>query len=167
MKNIISTFICSFLIPTIVLVLSNPASAQQFAVIDGETVAFGTDSGDLWNIKRKVAPNYPMKALRKELEGCVAVGYLINSNGKTSDHRILAESASGVFNDSAIEAARKFYYTPSEENPEKTSVLTFNTFTYQIGDREKAEKSYKELSEVCSSAAKQALQPLLWSSEEG
>lgn len=88
-------------------------------------------------------------------QGCVTVGYMIEPDGSTSTHRVLAAFPSKIFDASAIKAAKKFKYSPAEGNVDKIPIFVTNTFTFQIGLGD--EKSNMEvraaLSDVCQSAA--------------
>ena len=94
--------------------------------------------------------------------GCVAVGYIIQADGMTSDHKVLAFYPSDIFDKSAIKATKQFEYSPSAQNPDKTSALTLNVFTYHVTDdrnpNDKSGDAKRELLyEMCSKAGKEAL----------
>ena len=109
-----------------------------------------------------MAPRYPRKALSKGIMGCAAVGYIIEADGSTSNHKVLSFYPSEVFDNSAINAAKKFRYRPAEQNPDKISALTINVFTYEITtDRVIKDESEtrNKLAEACKTGAEKALEP--------
>ncbi len=128
---------------------------------DSEFIPFLTN-GKLvshWIVEKKVAPQYPTKALRRHIEGCVVVGYKIESDGTTSNHRTIVTIGSPNFNKSAIQAAKQFSYKPSEQNPEREVVFTTNLFTFEINRTRKSNKrKAKKLRDVCTSAADKAFE---------
>jgi len=154
MKNIISaitiTLICSGL-----MLLQNTALADAVIAIDEQL-------DEYWVVEKMVAPRYPGRALTNGIMGCAAVGYIIEADGSTSNHKILAFHPSRVFDNSAINAAKRFRYSPAEQNPGKISALTINVFTYEIttdrvdkGDSETRQK----LADSCETGAKKLLEP--------
>jgi TonB family protein len=111
-----------------------------------------------WIVDKVVAPEYPEKSLRRLEEGCVAVGFIIESDGTTSTHKIVAFYPTNHFNRSAIRAAKKFLFKPSEKNAGKQTVLTTNSFTYQIRQgKEFDEQKQATLKKVCMDAADKSL----------
>jgi TonB family protein len=127
----------------------------------GSVIALNDQLDAYWVVEKKVAPAYPERALNDGTSGCAAVGFIIQADGKTSDHKVLAHSPNNVFDRSAIQAAKRFRYTPSEQNPDKVTALTVNAFTFQVsGEGEKFDSGQqKELAEICESAARKVLEP--------
>jgi len=66
--------------------------------------------GPLVNIF-KVRPQYPMRAVTKELEGTVLVQYDVTTLG-TVENVVVIESSNSTFNKSAIAATYRFKYKP-------------------------------------------------------
>jgi TonB family protein len=62
-----------------------------------------------------VAPIYPVRALERGLEGYVIVQYTVNPNGSTENVTVI-ESSSTLFDESAIESAKKYKYKPRVVN---------------------------------------------------
>ena len=111
-----------------------------------------------WVSVKKVAPVYPKKALRKGEQGCVVVGYIIEPDGTTSNHRVVGSYPSDNFYQSSIDAAKQFLYEPTEENTKRETVFTTNTFTFQISNSAKPDKeSQTQLAALCTAAANKAL----------
>lgn len=111
-----------------------------------------------WENTRKVAPVYPRRALTRREEGCAVVGYIIESDGRTSAHRGITSYPSERFVDPSIKAAKEFTYAPRASNPERVPVYTTNVFTYQLGRGEETNERVREaLGDICRSATKQLL----------
>ena len=121
-------------------------------------VVTSDDVETYWSTVKKVAPVYPMISLRKSEQGCSAVGFIIEPDGTTSNHRTMASFPSNNFDKSSIEAAKQFLYEPSERNKDREVIFTTNTFTFHISRSKKHdEKKRKEVAEICTAAANKAL----------
>lgn len=161
MNKTLSIVIATTIALVFLLVCPGVASARQLAVIDGKVVTFDGPSNKLWINEKRVPAKYPKMALRKRLDGCVAVAFIIESDGTTRKHRVLANSGTTVFNYSAIEAAKQLRYSPTEINPEMTPVIVANVYTYQLNEGNRANKETREeLNKICWSGARKALEPL-------
>ncbi len=107
-----------------------------------------------WTAVVKNAPKYPRRAMRSNLQGCVAVSYVIEHDGRTSSHTPLAMMPSDAFTKAAIKAAKTFRYAPGNQNPDGNPVLTFTTFTFFLGaDRKEQEARQAQLDTACTDAA--------------
>lgn len=60
----------------------------------------------------KKFPCYPIKALTKKIEGWAIVEFNIETDGRTSDAKVI-DSSNRVFNECAIQAASEFIYLPA------------------------------------------------------
>jgi protein TonB len=83
---------------------------------------------------RKVEPKYPELAMRAGLEGRVWVKIWVDKEGKPRDVVILKSDAE-IFNESAIEAARQFLFTPAYMNNGPVSVWVSVPFRFKLTDR--------------------------------
>lgn len=146
---------------TYITVLSASACflpATEAQEVDGVLYLPGNESKAYWYPEKKVAPVYPRRALQKGKQGCATVGYVVEADGSTSTHRVIAVFPSKIFNASSIKAAKQFVYSPTEGNSDKTPVYVTNTFTFQIGGGDgRREEVQAELSEVCNTAANESL----------
>ena len=70
----------------------------------------------------KVQPNYPQRALRRGMEGYVVVEFTVNKRGRVEDPRVVEADPKGVFNQAALQAARKFKYRPKTVKGEPVRV---------------------------------------------
>jgi len=126
---------------------------------DSESFMFlpGDQLDAYWVIEKKVAPNYPDRALRKGEQGCATVSFVIEPDGTTSNHNVLIFS-SELFKDPSVSAAEDFLYLPSEENVDKVSVITINTFTYEISNSSRPDEEKRQaLHDACESKAIEVL----------
>ncbi len=154
MRNINLTIIVTLVFSGLLMLAPKPATADAVIALDDQLK-------DYWVVEGKVAPRYPKMALRRGISGCAAVGYIIEADGSTSDHKVLAYYPSTIFDKTAIKAAEQFTYRPSVHNADKISALTLNVFTYQIsnGKKEFDSETRKKLSEICTTAGKKSFEP--------
>ena len=113
-----------------------------------------------WSSEKKVAPVYPMNSIRRNEQGCSAIGFIIEPDGTTSNHRVIASFPSSNFDKSSINAAMQFLYKPSDKNEKREAIFTTNSFTFQImtGRAKKHDdKMGEKLGEICTAAANKAL----------
>jgi uncharacterized protein len=73
---------------------------------------------------KTVPPEYPHKALRKNINGIVKVIFDIDSTGRVRNHRILEAIPEKIFNKTALKAVKKWHFeAPVDENGEPTHVF--------------------------------------------
>ena len=70
----------------------------------------------------KVQPNYPQRALRRGIEGYVVVEFTVNEQGGVENPRVVEADPEGVFNQAAMDAAKKFKYRPKTVGGEPVAV---------------------------------------------
>lgn len=100
----------------------------------GDTLILASpeQSRDYWKIKQVTNPYYPGEAARKGVEGCAAIGFVIESDGSTSNLRSFAGYPPGVFMRAATDAIRKWKFTPSETNPSRQPVYTYQIIEFHL-----------------------------------
>jgi TonB family protein len=137
---------------SIVLNTAAISSVGVWAEVSDSVLFVPSDQLDTyWIVEKQVAPEYPGNSLRKGEEGCVTVGFIIEPDGTTSNHRAVVAFPSNDFNKSGIEAARQFVYKPSEQNPSREAVFTSDTFTFQIQKSTEADEQKREtLASICT-----------------
>ena len=128
--------------------------AQQAA--SDMPVLIGQDPVEYWIEDRKVAPIFPEDALRRGISGCVTIGFIIDSEGRTSTFRTLA-STDEVLEQASVAAASRFRYFAAESNAARTPVFTSNTFTFRNSD---ASQSREEIKAVCDEKTRQLVQSM-------
>ena len=77
-----------------------------------------------------VAPVYPLIAQQARVEGVVILELLIGTDGSVRQARLLRQSA--LLDGAAVEAAKKWRYTPTLLNGTPTEVLTTVTVTFNL-----------------------------------
>ncbi|MEE4217837.1 MAG: energy transducer TonB [Xanthomonadales bacterium] len=144
----LGTFICSL---ALFSVSAGAEESESFIFLPGDQL------GAYWTIEKKVAPHYPKRALQKGEQGCATVSYVIEPDGTTSNHNVVVFT-SDFFKAPSVSAAEDFLYKPSEENVDKVSVITINTFTYQISNGPSADEEVRQkIKGFCESKALEAL----------
>jgi protein TonB len=71
---------------------------------------------------RKVQPDFPPKALDKNLSGSVTVQFVVDVNGVPRDVRVIEATPPGIFDHAAIEAVKRWRYQPTLANGKPVEV---------------------------------------------
>ena len=74
----------------------------------------------------KVAPQYPLRALKRGLEGDVVLEYTVTKQGSVRNPKVL-QSTDSVFNQAAIDSALRYKYKPRVINGEAQEVPAVRT----------------------------------------
>jgi TonB family protein len=82
-------------------------------------------------VVKKVDPKYPELALRAGIEGVVWVKIWITSDGKPKDVQIM-KTDNHVFDQSAIDAAKQFVFTPAMKDGKPISVWVSVPFKFKL-----------------------------------
>ena len=70
----------------------------------------------------KVAPIYPRRALSRGIEGYVIVEFTVTKNGSVSNPFVVEAEPPNIFDQAALDAAKKFKYKPRVIDGEPTEV---------------------------------------------
>jgi protein TonB len=80
----------------------------------------------------QVQPAYPEFARRGGISGFVWLKVLVGKDGKPKRAIVLKEESGGLFNESAIEAAMQYVFTPGMMNSGPVSVWVTLKFRFQL-----------------------------------
>ena len=89
---------------------SAPSAAPSAA--SGASADGGYISATTLTRTRYVPPQYPLSAREKGMEGWVDVTFLVNADGTVSEAAIVGAQPVGIFEQSALEAVRRWRYQP-------------------------------------------------------
>ena len=56
-------------------------------------------------------PRYPSSMIKKRIEGYVEIGFIVNADGSTSDHKIIKSIPSNYFDENSLKEAKGLRYT--------------------------------------------------------
>lgn len=84
-------------------------------------------------IVKRAVPVYPEMAMRAGLEGTVYVKILVDKDGKPKK-AVVIKSTTEIFNDSAVEAAMQFVFTPAVMNNGPVKVWVAIPFKFKLKD---------------------------------
>jgi TonB family protein len=73
---------------------------------------------------KPITLDYPEGALRKGTEGWVEMAYVVGSDGKVSNIKVLASDPAGTFESAATRAISRVRYRPAMQNGKPTAVST-------------------------------------------
>lgn len=93
---------------------SPPAPAASAPPAAGAADGAAKDYVDASTLTRNryVAPQFPLSARDRGIEGWVDMQFQVNTDGTLSEVKVLAAQPSGVFEQSALEAVRQWRYVP-------------------------------------------------------
>jgi TonB family protein len=135
---------------------SQSESKKVIMVLEG-------DLGPYWKVKSANPAYFPAGAQQHKIQGCASVGFFIEPDGTTSDHQLLVSSPKGVFDKSAIKAAKKLTFERSEQNNAELTVFTSRTYTYTykvVNDLEDGKGGEQRLAKLCIEAANENLKSI-------
>jgi protein TonB len=83
-----------------------------------EAVAVGAGTGSDRDVVPlvRVDPDYPPRARQRGIEGYVDLEFTIGPAGAVENPRVIGASPTGVFDDAALRAVRRWRYNPKLEN---------------------------------------------------
>jgi TonB family protein len=87
-------------------------------------------------LKSRKNPVYPEEALKKGIEGIVYVKILVDPEGKPKQTDVIKSDAT-VLNESAVEAAKGFVFTPALINGKPVSVWVTVPFKFKLAPERK------------------------------
>lgn len=120
-------------------------TTEQIDIDRSQLKHLASDDVSMW-IPKKVPPPYPSRALSSGTEGCANVEFIVDSDGRPKNARVVKSSPAGVFDKVALSTVAKFTFSPSAANPQREAVITNNTFTFFMMNG----KSYAQAAAECS-----------------
>lgn len=75
----------------------------------------------------KIAPQYPRRALDKNIEGYVIVEYTVTRQGTVKDPVVIEANPESIFNEAAIKSVLRYKYKPRVVNGEPVEVAGVRT----------------------------------------
>ncbi len=85
----------------------------------------------------RVPPQYPMKALQRNVEGYVVLSFTIDKNGRPADISVIEAKPEHIFEREALRALRRWKYQPKRingeavEQPRQQVTIKFNLEHYE------------------------------------
>ena len=83
-------------------------------------------------IVRNYPPEYPYGAKRKLIEGNVVVRMLVNSKGNPVNLSVHSASPSGIFEQAALKAARRWRFRPGKYHGENVDTWVLLPFKFEL-----------------------------------
>ena len=136
---------------------------------DSESIVVVTQS-DLpgyWTPSKEEKPHYPRMAFNSGKQGCAVIGFVIDSDGTTSNHKVLFSYPDAAFNRAAINAYKKWHFEPAGKNHKKEAVFTAMTATFTWVDKEEDRPDVRnKIDSLCKQEGDNALLNLVQSRPE-
>lgn len=80
----------------------------------------------------RVAPVFPLEALRRKVEGEVTIRLTINTSGRAEDLTVVRADPAGLFEQAAMAALLQWRFKPEVRNGEPTPVRTQINFVFRL-----------------------------------
>ncbi len=77
-------------------------------------------------------PEYPMIAVRNNIEGYVLLRFVVTETGAVADPEVLRAEPPGVFDRAAMRAVLRWKYQPQIVDGKPTSVITYTRVAFQM-----------------------------------
>ena len=113
----------------------HPALKGGVSVPDVELggIGFSMDEVDqIPQVVRSVPPEYPFGAKRKRLEGEVVVRMLVTRDGSPSSLSIHSSTPKGVFDEAALNAARRWKFRPGQYRGQDVDTWVLLPFNFEL-----------------------------------
>lgn len=109
---------------------NNPVTIEQIQIDRSQLVHLSSSDRSMWVPIKKVPPQYPSSALMSGVQGCVNVEFIVDSDGKPKNARIVKAIPEKIFDQVSINATAKFSFEPAATNATRKPMITNNTFTF-------------------------------------
>lgn len=78
----------------------------------------------MWVVSKNDYPRYPIDAARKGISGCVDFSFVINSEGKAQNIKVIKTVPDSTFIRSATKSLKNFRWQPTALNPVRQPAIT-------------------------------------------
>lgn len=108
--------------------------SQQIGNLSGVSVNLGIDKHP--KITSKIAPQYPQRALRRNIQGSVTVQFIVQKNGKIEPGsvKVIHAKPKHVFERAVKQAIYGWSFQPKTHNGQTTRFSAQQTIRFSLGD---------------------------------
>lgn len=112
---------------------SNHTISSDSTYNDNNNVTFArmNELTALPKLKKEIKANYPLEAKKAQIEGPVILDVVIDKNGNVHDAKVINGPGYGL-NESAIEAIKKFEFSPAFKNDQPVFVKIRYTYRFKL-----------------------------------
>ena len=82
--------------------------------------------------KSRPKPTYPRLAQRQGIEGFVTLRLRIDANGAVQDAVVVSAEPPGVFDEAALQTARRYRFTPARRGSEAVATTLQQTIRFEL-----------------------------------
>jgi protein TonB len=80
----------------------------------------------------RVAPTFPARARALGQSGSVTLSFVVDIDGSTADVHVVESIPPGVFDDAAVEAVRRWRFSPGEQDGAPVAVRVRQTLRFEL-----------------------------------
>ena len=125
------------------------------------------DLSAYWIATTREDPRYPRVAFNNGKQGCAVIAFVIDSDGTTSNHKVLFSYPDAAFNRAAINAYKHWRFEPADSNTTRAAVYTSMTATFTWVDKELNDPDARQtMDSLCSEEGDRALQKMVRSAAQ-
>lgn len=84
------------------------------------------------SVTRRVAPQYPLNAKRKRIQGAVVVQIVVDTSGLPHQCTVVSAKPEGYFEDASLEAARRLRFKPGKIKGVVVNTVVLLPFDFQL-----------------------------------
>ncbi|RWU06872.1 energy transducer TonB [Pseudodesulfovibrio sp. S3] len=114
---------------------THPGLAGDISLPSGDFGGIGftmDEVDDIPQVLRSVPPDYPYVAKRNRVEGEVVVRMLVTAKGTPQDITIHSSTPAGVFDDAALNAAKRWRFQPGKYKGEAVDTWVLLPFVFEL-----------------------------------
>lgn len=111
--------------------LAKKKAAQEQPETEEQRIARLSNNYEFYKLVKRVAPEFPRRALRGGSEGYVIIEYKINPKGEVFDAVVIESTPGKIFDDAALDAINKWKYKADfqEQKPDTAMARTRMQFS--------------------------------------
>ena len=100
------------------------------------------------------APAYPFDLRKEQIEGQVTLQFTVTADGRVADP-VVVQSSNWVFRDLALNAVKKWKYTPALKDGRPVSATVSQSFVFVVPEKEQARAALAAAASNSSTPANQ------------
>jgi protein TonB len=82
----------------------------------------------------QLRPTYPPQARMRKIEGMVRLEFVVGTDGKTSDIRVVSSTADGMFDGAAVRAAKRWRFDPGTKDGKAVPVRVRQKILFRLDE---------------------------------
>ncbi|RUO34795.1 energy transducer TonB [Aliidiomarina soli] len=123
---------CIYLTASVVFIAACTSQPSDQSVDYEVLDVTDAEESQYWIVAKRVAPVYPMDAVRRGRAGCVEMSFVITPQGRADQIEVIRSFPDRVFNKSGPNALEQWQWAPAASNQANQAVRTTLKFDYTL-----------------------------------